>query len=68
MTLIEFCQSELGVEVKHGLIQNPEPITFNRALMVNHKYLLRWKLRVCKYCNATFNIGEQGFAYNCGCY
>ena len=62
-----FSKSELGLEISEGLIQNEEPISFNRALMINKKYVLRWRYRVCRYCDQTFDIGERGFAYNCGC-
>jgi len=48
------------------LIQNIEPISMTQAKLISKKYALRWRFRVCRYCNQDFDIESMGFGYNCG--
>ena len=66
MNLNTFRKETALCEIKEGVIENEEAITQFQAKIVNKKYLLRWRFRVCKYCNEGFDIKEHGFGYNCG--
>jgi|TARA_R110002110_G_scaffold143888_3_gene332806 rRNA maturation endonuclease Nob1 len=68
MTLTSFANEVVGCVISNNLLQNNEALTFKRALIMSKKYILRWRFRVCNECNREFDIEEQGFGYNCGCF
>jgi len=47
-----------------GLIQNDDhPMTRQEAAESSHRWMLRFRYRVCEDTNETFDITERGFLY-----
>lgn len=62
--LVQWCEAE-ALLLANGLIQNTDAITLKKAKQKNENLILRWKLRVCESCQASFDITNQGLFYEC---
>ncbi len=68
MLLTDWAEQEghtLSVKGGSLLIENPDPVTWANAQLLNQVYLLRWRYRSCRICGSDFDISEGGFAYTC---
>ena len=50
-----------------SIIDNQEYIKQEDAQILDIKYVLRFKRRICKYCGINFDIEDKGLFYWCGC-
>lgn len=68
MLLTDWAEQEghtLSVKGGSLLIENPDPVTWADARLLNQVYLLRWRYRSCRICGSDFDISDGGFAYTC---
>jgi len=54
-------------DLHEGLIQNDDqPMTRADATSMSHRWMLRFRYRVCEETGETFDITERGFLYRSG--